>query len=385
MKYLLKILFVFILLSGNAFAKIKSKDITFPGKYYTKEIKACSAIPKDKSFSNKSTLDTVRSVVGFDWANHHTETSNSIYVDHSPITTPIKVMIAATNQAIGNKNQNNIDIAKSLLIQMAKVNTLHNSIGYKELKEKPKCWENNDPDAPCWYHEFEFAGQWFGNYMINAVMLKSELNKEEFKIVDKYIKKMYKKFLKPIQFKKNEKGFYAMANGGLTTLIYASWTDNKKLAAKGINHTFKEIDKLFYDDGYINDNSFRGLRGQWYHSYGVDIALGYIYIAELWGAKVPKNIQEKIFNSVKVVNLAITNPKKFLERKNPNGLARNRITDPKKATPHTHQMAIAIDTLMEIVTGVKLEHDPIYLRKRKMHTPDGIDDLIGFNPNCIIR
>ena len=217
MKYLLKILFIFILLSGNAFAKIKSKDITFPGKYYTKEIKACSAIPKDKSFSNKSTLDTVRSVVGFDWAKHHTETSNSIYVDHSPITTPIKIMIAATNQAIGNKNQNNIDIA------------------------------------------------------------------------------------------------------------------------------------------------------------------------ELWGAKVPKNIQEKIFNSVKVVNLAITNPKKFLERKNPNGLARNRITDPKKATPHTHQMAIAIDTLMEIVTGVKLEHDPIYLRKRKMHTPDGIDDLIGFNPNCIIR
>ena len=75
----------------------------------------------------------------------------------------------------------------------------------------------------------------------------------------------------------------------------------------------------------------------------------------------------------------------FLQRKNPNGLARNRITDPKKATPHTHQMAIAIDTLMEIVTGIKLENDPIYLRKRKMHTPDGIDDLIGFNPNCIIK
>jgi len=47
-------------------------------------------------------------------------------------------------------------------------------------------------------------------------------------------------------------------------------------------------------------------------------------------------------------------------------------------------MAIAIDTLMEIVVGVKLEHDPIYLRKRKMHAPDGMDDLIGFNPNCIL-
>ena len=385
MRYLLRILFVFILLSGNAFAKVKSKDISFPGKYYTKEIKTCSAIPKDKSFSNKSTIDTVRSVVGFDWSAHHTKYSNSILVDHTAITTPIKVMIAASHIAIGEKNQINVNIAKDLLLEIAKANTLYNSISFKELKKKGRCWKDNNPKAPCWYHEYEFAGQWFGNYMISAVMLKSELNEDEFKIVNKYIKKMYKKFLKPIQFRKNDKGFYGMANGGLSTLVYASWTEDKKLAAKEINHRFKEINKLFYDDGYINDNSFRGLRGQWYHSYGVDIALGYIYIAELWGANIPKNIQDKLFNSAKIVNLAITDPKKFLERKNPNGLARNRITDPKKATPHTHQMAIAIDTLMEIVTGVKLENDPIYLRKRKMHTPDGIDDLIGFNPNCIIR
>jgi len=48
-------------------------------------------------------------------------------------------------------------------------------------------------------------------------------------------------------------------------------------------------------------------------------------------------------------------------------------------------MAIAIDTLMEIVTDIKLEYDPIYLSKRKMHVPDGMDDLIGFNPNCILQ
>lgn len=385
MKKILGILVLGLLLSGNALAKVESKDINFPGKYYTKEIKTCSAIPKDKSFSNKSTIDTVKSVVGFDWSAYHEKYSNSIWVEHAAITKPIKVMIAGTHIAIGDKNQTNINIAKGLLLEIANANTLYNSISYKELKKKGMCWKDNNPKAPCWYHEYEFAGQWFGNYMISAVMLKSELNKEEFKIVNNYIKKMYKKFLKPIQFKKNDKGFYAMANGGLSTLVYASWTEDKKLAAKEINHTLKQIDKLFYDDGYINDNSFRGLRGQWYHSYGVDIALGYIYIAELWGANVPKNIHEKLSNSVKIVNLAITDPEKFLERKNPNGLARNRITDPKKATPHTHQMAIAIDTLMEIVTGIKLEHDPIYLQKRKMHTPDGIDDLIGFNPNCILR
>ena len=97
-----------------------------------------------------------------------------------------------------------------------------------------------------------------------------------------------------------------------------------------------------------------------------------------------KHIQNKLVNSAKLVNLAITNKEKFKSRKF-SGDNRNEITDPKKAIPHTHQMAIAIDTLMEIVTGVKLEHDPRYLRKRKMHTPDGMDDLIGFNPNCIFR
>ena len=384
MKKILGIIVLGLLLSGNANAEVKSEDITFPGNYYIKEIKTCSAIPADKSFSNSSVVKTVESVVGFDWAKYHTETSSSIYVDHDPITVPIKVMMASTHNAIGNKNQSNIDIAKKFLIKLAKANTLHNSIGYEELKKKPKCYANGDQNEPCWYHEYEFASQWFGNYMIIAIWLKSELDQQELKVVNKYINKMYKKFLKPIQFKKNEKGFYAMANGGLSTLVYASWTDNKKLAAKEINHTFKEIDKLFYDDGYINNNSFRGVRAQWYHSYGVDIALGYVYIAKLWGAKVPVHIQNKLVNSAKLVNLAITDEEKFRSRKF-SGDNRNEIKDPTKAIPHTHQMAIAIDTLMEIVAGVKLEHDPIYLKKRKYHVPDGMDDLIGFNPNCILQ
>ena len=34
----LEIIVLGLLLSGNAYAKVKSKDITFPGKFYTKEI-----------------------------------------------------------------------------------------------------------------------------------------------------------------------------------------------------------------------------------------------------------------------------------------------------------------------------------------------------------
>jgi len=375
------LIFLFLLLSFSAQAKIKSKDINFPGKFYTNKIETCTAMP-DTTFELDFYKKRVEGLIGYDWHADHQANSNSLVVNHDNITVPIKVFLAATHNAIGKNEKGNIEIAKKLLVDLAKANTLYDSISIEGLKSKPKCWANNDPNSPCWYHEYEFARGVFSNYMIGALWLKSELTKDEFKIVNKYIKKMYKKFLKPVEFKKQDAGIYQMANGGASTLVYASWTNNKKLAAKEINFRFKEFDKLIYDDGYINNNSFRGYRGQWYHSYGLNITLGYVYVAKLWGAKIPEKLQKKINNSAKVANLAITDWKKFKSREF-KGKNRNKISDPSNAIKHTHQMAIAIDKLMEVITGIKLENDPVYLQKRKMHLKDGIDDLIGFNPNCI--
>jgi hypothetical protein len=375
------IILLFLLLSFPAQAKVKSKDIKFPGKYYTNKIENCTAMP-DSTFELDFYKKRVEGLIGYDWHADHQANSNSLVVNHDNITVPIKVFLAATHNAIGKDEKGNIEIAKKLLVDLAKANTLYDSISIEGLKSKPKCWANNDPNSPCWYHEYEFARGVFSNYMIGALWLKSELTKDEFKIVNKYIKKMYKKFLKPVEFKKQDAGIYQMANGGASTLVYASWTNNKKLAAKEINFRFKEFDKLIYDDGYINNNSFRGYRGQWYHSYGLNITLGYVYVAKLWGAKIPEKLQQKIINSAKVSNLAITDWKKFKSREF-KGKNRNKISDPSNAIKHTHQMAIAIDKLMEVVTGIELENDPVYLQKRKMHLKDGIDDLIGFNPNCI--
>jgi hypothetical protein len=372
---------LFLLFSFPVQAKVKSKDINFPGKFYTNKIENCTAMP-DSTFELDFYKKRVEGLIGYDWHADHQANSNSLVVNHDNITVPIKVFLAATHNAIGEDKKGNIEIAKKLLVDLAKANTLYDSISIEGLKSKPKCWANNDPNSPCWYHEYEFARGVFSNYMIGALWLKSELTKDEFKIVNKYIKKMYKKFLKPVEFKKQDAGIYQMANGGASTLVYASWTNNKKLAAKEINFRFKEFDKLIYDDGYINNNSFRGYRGQWYHSYGLNITLGYVYVAELWGAKIPEKLQKKINNSAKVANLAITDWKKFKSREF-KGKNRNKISDPSNAIKHTHQMAIAIDKLMEVITGIKLENDPVYLQKRKMHLKDGIDDLIGFNPNCI--
>ena len=137
MKKVLGIIVLSLCLNSNSYAEIKSNDITFPGKYYTKEIKTCSAIPKDKSFSNQPAIDTVKGVVGFDWSKYHTENSNSILVEHTAITTPIKVMIAATNLAVGNKNQANINLAKKDFDYNPQTNLFN---GLTQLK----LWLNNN-------------------------------------------------------------------------------------------------------------------------------------------------------------------------------------------------------------------------------------------------
>ena len=367
---------------------VKDSDINFPGNFYTKEIESCSAMAGTPTFNSSRTYNRVKGLIGYDWHADWEARSTSLSPLHDNITEPIKVFMSATHNSIGNDNQANIKIAKNLLIDLAKADTLYDSIGFYEVIKKPLCYANGDINAPCWYHQYEFARGVFSNYMITALWLRDELNEQEFKIVDQYIKKMYKKFLKPIESRcrfscEEDEGFYQMANGGTSILIYASWTNNTKLAAEEINFRFKLIDMLFYEDGYINDNSFRGVRAQWYHTYGLDIALGYVYIADLWGAEIPKKLQKKLVKASEVANLAITDYETFRSRPFSGDWVGS--SNPKDAKKHTHQVAFAIDTLMKIVTGVELEHDTVYLDKRKYHAKDGIDDLIGFNPNCTLE
>ncbi|SVD04459.1 uncharacterized protein METZ01_LOCUS357313, partial [marine metagenome] len=237
---------------------VKASDINFPGKFYTTEIESCSAMVGTPTFNSSRSYNRVKGLIGYDWHADWEANSNSMSPLHDNITEPIIALMSATLNAIGNDNQANIKIAKNLLIDLAKADTLYDSIGYYDVKKKPTCYAGGDVNAPCWYHEYQYARDVFGNYMIAALWLRDELNEQELIIVDKYINKMYKKFHKPIEFHKEEQGFYAMANGGIAILVYASWTNNKKLAAEEINHRFQEMDRLFYEDGYINNNSFRG-------------------------------------------------------------------------------------------------------------------------------
>jgi hypothetical protein len=359
---------------------ITANDFEFPKFFYTTEIKECTALPP-VSFDSDDSQNLVESVIGFDWHKYHMETGTSLVVDHSVINLPMQTWMIATHNALINGEDNNLAIAKDFAVQIAKVDTLHNSYGYEELKDLGMCWENNDPDSPCHYHEYEFAANWFGMYLINMHSLKDEFNQEELKEVNRYIKKMFVKFLEPRMFEEQDKGFYGMANQGILALVYASWTDDKELATQEFNFRFQEMNRLFLDDGYIYNNSFRGTRGQWYHSYGVNIGLGYVHIAQAWNVPVPEQILYKLKKSAEIVNLAITDYDKFTSRELTE-YVRNA-TSEENARKFTHQMAFGIDVLMKRIVDVDLVNDPTWMSKKQFHIKEGIDTNIGFNPLCI--
>ena len=362
--------------------EIIANDLKVPKNYYTNDeltiFQSCPAYG-NTVFSSNYTTEYLEGFVGYDWASDWKKNSNSLNVHHQRITGPIKEFLIATHNAVSSENENDIFLAKEFAIKIAQADTLYNSIGYEAVKKKPGCYANGDINAPCWYHQYSFAREVFGNFIIAAVWLKPYFSETEFEIVNKYIKKMYVKFIQPAENNIEERGFYAMANGGLNILAYANWIEDKNLAAKEINLRFQEIDTLFYEDGYINNNSFRGVRAQWYHSYGLNPALAYVHIAKLWGVEVPNQIMSKLIKASDLVNLAILDRESFLNRKF-EGENNNITTDPSKAIWHTHQNAMAINTLMKLVTEVEMVEDTQWDSKRARV---GIDETIGFNPQCL--
>ena len=107
--------------------------------------------------------------------------------------------------------------------------------------------------------------------------------------------------------------------------------------------------------------------------------MAYVHIAKLWGLEVPEQVMNKLKKASELVNLAILDRESFLNREF-EGKNSNITTDPSKSRWHTHQHAIAINTLMKLVTEVEMVEDTVWDSKRARV---GIDETIGFNPQCL--
>ena len=133
------LVFLYFFLCVPVQAKVKSEDISFAKHFYTDNIKTCPFVGSE-TFNSDYTKSRIESLINLDWMSEWAK-GNSRSVNHENLTGPISLFAVTTHTALGNNDKNEINLAKDVLIKMAKANILLDTIGKKELKKKTKVLE----------------------------------------------------------------------------------------------------------------------------------------------------------------------------------------------------------------------------------------------------
>ena len=421
MKKLLGIFVMGLLLSGSAYAK--KNNIVIPKYFFANELTretcplegvhghgswgktyweldlAINHVSKSKNPELQgNNYDHLMELTEYDWNKDHELRSNSLYVNHEKHSNRMALLHGTIVTAIiDNKMEEHGPIIAEVMVAWAEAGVMLSTLTSKEiskLKDEGKvdklCYGNSKAltNSPCISHRPHEAQIYGATYIQQAYLMKDQFTKEQFQIVDEYIDALYKKYIEPwatkeLTTKKSARGFIQMADGTISVLSYLAWKNKPEEAAKWIKKGIKKANKVVYNDGYIHNNSFRGVKDVWYHSQGVNNLLGLYAIAELWGyKKFPKKLKKKIDKSVDVLNLGLTDVKTYRKRKDPSGL-KNFSTKQKDAAYHTHQMAISLDWLIEKYTDrdhTIVANDRMWKSKKSAYF---VDRNFGFEPKCI--
>ena len=421
MKKLLGIFVMGLLLNGSAYAK--KNNIVIPKYFFANELTketcplegvhghgswgktyweldlAINHVSKSKNPELQgNNYDHLMKLTEYDWNKDHEQRSNSLYVNHEKHSNRLALLHGAIVTAIiNNKMDEHGPIIVDVMLAWAEAGVMLSTLTSKEiskLKDEGKvdklCYGNSKAltNSPCISHRPHEAQIYGATYIQQAYLMKDQFTKEQLQIVDEYIDALYKKYIEPwatkeLTTKKSARGFIQMADGTISVLSYLAWKNKPEEAAKWIKKGIKKANKVVYNDGYIHNNSFRGVKDVWYHSQGVNNLLGLYAIAELWGYnKFPKKLKKKIDKSVDVLNLGLTDIKTYRKRKDPSGL-KNFSTKQKDAAYHTHQMAISLDWLIEKYTDKDhtiVANDRMWKSKKSAYF---VDRNFGFEPKCI--
>ena len=369
------------------------------GKTYWELDLAINHVSKSKNPELQgNNYDHLMELTEYDWNKDHELRSNSLYVRHEKHSNRMALLHGTIVTAIiENKMEEHGPIIADVMVAWADAGVILNTLTDEEiskLKDEGKvdklCYGNAkaSTNSPCISHRPHEAQIYGATYIQQAYLMKDQFTKEQFQIVDEYIEALYKKYIEPwatkeLTTKKSARGFIQMADGTISVLSYLAWKNKPEEAAEWIKKGIKKANKVVYKDGYIHNNSFRGVKDVWYHSQGVNNLLGLYAIAELWGyKKFPKTLKKKIDKTVDVLNLGLTDVKTYRKRKDPSGL-QNFSTKQKDAAYHTHQMAISLDWLIEKYTDrdhTIVANDRMWKSKKSAYF---VDRNFGFEPKCI--
>ena len=352
----------------------------------------------------------------YNWKGDHDKRSDSLDVYMEQLTNRMNFLNATLDNAI---IQGELDVqaklAIKLLVAYAENNLMLDSTSIPEIyamKKKgtfDRCYKGKgNTKAVCHWHTAQEASRFAGQITIAALKVRPFMDKASSGIIGNYLKSLYEKFSQPWQDnhgkrwkKQSQVGFYQMGYGSFSVLAYAAYTQDKQLAHKTFEETYNYIDKRLLEDGFIVNNSFRGVRGFWYHTLGLNNILGFVALAGEWNYPLNDDFRLRISKAVDQMGLGARdidayhaqwidkfNTKTYrLKFGGRDIYVGNSSLDEKDARYHIHQQAPFIDYLSkrysdadvsffsQEVTGVKIWK----YKKRGAY----YDRMLSFNPKCI--
>ena len=356
-------------------------DFMFPGDFFVDKIhgEACHHHPSTSNFDYQWEYISELSEID---GSRFNEDGTSLSVKHDELSERWANLLDLTYDAAATGNAEKARKMVALLVYLAERKTLFSTPKLNELK-RGKCWKDGNTKAKCPTHTTEHASHYFMAYVYAAIVLREHMSDAEESLLDEYIERSYRDYIRPVaRLLEKGSGFYSFAHNRLGVLAYANWQGDARLAKKDIRRTKKIISRLVNRKGYIDNNSYRGVRAYWYHTLGADNILAYAVVAREHG--VDLFTDRKVGPKLKALAAATLEGGVDLDKFMSKGsrgtkYSKNYSTDPKDARPHMHQMAVSLPLFVLREFGIDVPTAPKYDRLVRRET---VDRFVGFNAAC---
>ena len=240
----------------------------------------------------------------------------------------------------------------------------------------PACYSQG-PDTPCPSHTPRFVSRMYANLLISAAVLDPYLTDQDRAVLLPWFKQGYNKFVLP-EVTSDQAGLYDFANMGLARLAYAALSNDMALAKRELSARRSDILKRIEPSGYIDENSSRGVRGFWYHTYGLDPALSYALVAREWGVDYFRDpaVGPKLAAAVSKTALGIADYQAFRAAGNRGS---SYSTNPADTRDFVHQFALNLYQISAREFGVRLPPSPMHQRLLKF---EPYSQISGLSARC---
>lgn len=350
-------------MTGGEFATRASNEISLPKYFFTDELSPrwCSRDIHGRQLNRTAALrdfnELERNSQSFTTRLMVSVNANSASFEHDHITRRLDHLLHAASAAASTDDQALAGNLVAVMVRMAANQRYLFEDGLltrAQADAQGPCYAgNNDITAACAVHGPEYVAQVHAVLYVVGVLLLDYMTPEERQVIDRYFTQSYNRFVRDFATNTRGPGIYSYAGHGTSRLAYAVWKGDARLAAREISDRRRMFLRLIESNGLIDNNSYRGVRGFWYHTQGANHILSYALVARSMGVDffADPSLGPRLRNLVAQTNRGIVDYEGF---KSIGTRGANAILEPSLEIRHVHPNANNLYLIAQKEYGVQL-------------------------------